>query len=215
MANDYLNTISNLIQNKKVVNMETIKSLLPNRSKISIFRDLEHLGCLTSYNNAGGYYTLPAIPKFDDDDIWIYGAGKFSSHGTLKNTVRIMVENSYDGRTHDELSYKLGVRVQNTLHDLVTKTIITRDKCQGVYVYFHIDIEIRRLQMDRRNGRASLQTDPYITIEILLAVIKHPEHSIAEIQKDTAQKGLNIGINQIEAVFRIYDLGKKNSLLPY
>ena len=66
--------------------------------------------------------------------------------------------------------------------------------------------------MDRHNGIASLYTDPYITIEVLLAVIKHPDHSIADIQKDTAQKGLNIGINQIEAVFKIYDLGKKNSL---
>jgi len=212
MAIDYLCTISNLIQDKKVVTMETIKSQLPNRSRVSIFRDLEQLGCFTSYNNAGGYYTLPTIPKFDDDGIWVYEASKFSSHGTLKNTVRIIVENSYDGRTHDELSYKLGIRVQNTLHDLVTKTLITRDKCQGVYVYFHINIETRRLQMDRRNGIASLQTDPYNTIEILLAVIKHPDHSIAEIKKDTAQKGLNIGINQIEAVFRIYDLGKKNSL---
>jgi len=212
MTVDYLSIISNLLQKQKVIDMKTLKIQFPERSRISIFRDLEQLGYLTSYNNAGCYYTLPAIPKFSSDGIWCFGESKFSLHGTLKNTVKVMVENSYDGRTHDELSYKLGVRVQNTLHDLVVKTLISRDKCQGVYVYFHIDSEIMRLQMDRRNGIASLYTDPYITIEVLLAVIKHPDHSIADIQKDTAQKGLNIGINQIEAVFKIYDLGKKNSL---
>jgi hypothetical protein len=212
MTDEYTTGISEFIKKKKVVDLESIQGLFPERSRISIIRDLVKLHYITSYNYAGGYYTLPQLTNFNEDGLWFYGNARFSVHGSLKNTVKNMIDQSPAGKTNDELKHKLGVRVQNTLLDLSTSLLVMRKKYQGIYVYFNKDDQIYNLQMKKRNDAASMQENPYITIEVLRAVITHPDLPAAGIHKVLVQDGLTISPEQVEAVFQTYNLGKKNSL---
>ena len=86
---------------------------------MTAFRRLSELSYLSSYSHAGRYYTLPDIPQFDPDGLWLHGGVGFSRHGTLKDTVPVLVDRSESGVLHRELQRRLQVRVHNTLLDLV------------------------------------------------------------------------------------------------
>jgi hypothetical protein len=211
MKIDYSDKIASLFRKNKVVKLTSIMELVPNRSRCSIFRDLERLRYISSYNHAGCFYTLSGIPTFDKDGIWQYKGAFFSAHGSLKNTTKYLVDNSQNGKTHDELRNKLGIRVQNTLLDLVSMSAIIREKHMGTYVYISADDEARHKQMEKRRNDAIVKVSPYTTIEILRVVIKYPNYQASAIHSLLSKDGVNISLSQIESVFSLYDLGKKNS----
>jgi len=65
-------------------------------------------------------------------------------------------------------------------------------------------------QLDERNKNPGKPPfDPYLAIEVLRAVIKHLEHSAAEIQHCLNKAGVKIKMKQTEGIFSFYDLGKK------
>jgi hypothetical protein len=210
MPRDVAQEINSIFRDHLVLNMGSIQKLIPNRSRISIFRDLRTAGYLSSYNLAGQYYTLIGIPQFDESGLWNYTGAFFSINGSLKNTARLMVAESEAGFTHDELREKLGIRLQNTLRDLVSAELIARQEIDGVYVYMSTDPAKSASQITRRAAR--LPADPYVTIEILRAVIKTPDLTPSEICTALRSGGADISLRQIVAVFGYYDLGKKNSL---
>jgi len=214
VKNEYTDKMADLFNKNKVMDYASIHALFPSRSRSSIIRDLKALQYISSYNRAGCYYTLLGIPSFDSDGIWWYQEAYFSSHGTLKSTVKYLVDNSADGRTHDELRQKLGVRVQNTLLDLVDSGAVAREKYNSTYLYVGTENEVRQKQMDKRSDLASMQVDPYATIEILRTVIKHPGLQAKTIQSILADGGASISIGQVEAVFGAYDLEKKTLVTP-
>lgn len=209
MKNEYADKISELFLKNKVMDFAAVQALFPNRSRSSLLRDLKALQYMTSYNSAGCYYTLPGIPIFDSDGIWRHNGAYFSSHGSLKNTAKQLVDKSLDGRTHDELRGKLGVRVQNTLLDLVASEAIAREKHNAAYLYVSVESDARKKQLSKRMEATALQVNPYITIEVLRAVIKHPGLQAPAIQGILAKGGSGISAGQVEAVFHAYDLEKK------
>ncbi|MCL2853801.1 MAG: hypothetical protein FWE20_12390 [Defluviitaleaceae bacterium] len=211
MAVDHAQRLGELIHKHIVMNLASIKASFPGRSRNSIVRDLKALHYLSSYNNAGGYYTLPGIPSFDSDGIWRHADAYFSKHGTLKSTAKRMVDSSENGLTHDELRTKLGVRVQNTLLDLATQGEISREKHGGAYIYVSADNELRLGQVGKRLAAKEARVDPYTTIAVLNAVIKHPGLNAQGICSILADGGSNIGLTQVATVFDAYDLEKKNS----
>jgi len=212
MADNHAQRLGELIHKRIVMDLASIKASFPGRSRNSIVRDLKALRYLSSYNKAGGYYTLPGIPNFDSDGIWWHADAYFSEHGSLKSTAKHLVDISEDGRTHDELRTKLGVRVQNTLLDLVTSGEISREKHCGAYLYVSADNESRLGQVGKRLASKERSADPYTTIEVLSAVIKHPGFSAQEIYAILADGGSNVGAAQVAAVFGAYDLEKKTLL---
>jgi len=62
--------IEKLLNKNMVVTIEDLKNTLNTDFSKTIFRYLKEIGYLTSYNNAGRFYTLPHTPKFDE-----YGHG--------------------------------------------------------------------------------------------------------------------------------------------
>jgi len=50
---------------------------------------------------------------------------------------------------------------------------------------------------------------------VLLAVIRQPDMSAADIFRVLSKKGISVTQNEIETIFQYYDLGKKNSQLKY
>jgi hypothetical protein len=218
MKRNLLSQMVQLFKKNLILDMNSIQKSFPNRSRCSIFRDLQKIGYISSYNKAGSYYTLKSIAQFDNDGIWQHEGVFFSCHGSLKQTLKHMVDISAAGHTHPELQHILGLRVHNTLLDLVSAKAIEREMFEGLYVYTHNNPEIKLCQLDERQKQSRWQhnissLNPYTTVEVLLAVIKQPDRSAADIFKVLSKKGINVAQNEIETIFQYYDLGKKNSQL--
>ena len=220
MKNDFLSQLVQLFKKNSVLDMISIQKSFPERSRCSLFRDLQKIGYISSYNKAGGYYTLKSIPQFDTNGIWHHEGIFFSSHGSLKKTVKYMVDVSAAGRTHQELQHTLGLRVHNTLLDLISINAVSREILEGLYVYAHNTPEIKLRQLDERRKQSNWShtiapLNPYTTVEVLLTVIKQPDRPAEDIFQILSGKGISVTRNDIEIIFQYYDLGKKNSPLKY
>lgn len=220
MESVFLNQLIQLFNKNLILDMSTIQKSFPNRSRCSIFRDLYKSGYISSYNKAGSYYTLKNIPRFDAAGIWRHDEVFFSKHGSLKETVKHMIYTSEAGRTHLDLQQILGLRVHNTLLNLVSIKAVFREKLDGTYIYLHNNPEIRFFQLDKRQQQSSWDhkvstINPYITVEVLLAVIRQQDQSATDIYNVLSEKGINVTRDEIDTIFQHYDLGKKNSRLRY
>ena len=218
MQREFLDQLMQLFNKSSVLDMETIQRLFPHRSRCSIFRDLNKIGYISSYNNTGAFYTLKGIPQFDGNGIWKHNGVYFSARGSLKETVNYLVDISTAGRTHPELEEIVYLRVHNTLLDLISARAIFREKIDGVYVYTNINPDIRLVQLKERQQQSEQKhrissLSPYTIVEILLTVIKHQDHSASGIHDALSKKGVRVTPNEVESVFQYYDLGKKNSQL--
>ena len=92
------------IREKQVVTIENLVRL----SKCSIStmrRRLKKWQAYTSYNKNGKYYTLPCIPQFNRNGIWVYKKNIcFSKYGSLKKTIIHLVNISEAGYSISELN---------------------------------------------------------------------------------------------------------------
>jgi hypothetical protein len=197
-----------------------------NRSRTSIMRYFNEIGYYTSYNHAGEYYTLKMIPAFDKNGLWKYRSAYFSSHGSLRDAAKALVDESESGYTHNELKEILGIRMYNTLLDLVSDGLISRYEYDGEYIYVSHEQEQQEKQIATRENTApkmkikkeAVKRAPRITpaaglneiIEVLLAYIgghMQPGSAYSHLHR----KGVNVTPRQIQVIFEFYDLGKKNS----
>jgi hypothetical protein len=76
-------TLEKLFRRRPVVQLNELQRALGTSTRTA-FRVLDRLGYLNSYNHAGAYYTLRAIPEFDAHGLWVHGEVRFSKHGTLR-----------------------------------------------------------------------------------------------------------------------------------
>jgi hypothetical protein len=173
------------------------------------------MGYLSSYSHAGKYYTLARVPSFDADGLWAHSGVLFSSHGTLRNTVVHLVNKALAGHTHPELRDRLRLRVYDTLHDLVTAGEIGRTKIEQLYLYVSAEPKAAEAQIATRQrlitepARPGLLPDAAVVIEVLLAVIHSPKPDVAAVAALMRAQGKAITLEQVEAVWAHYELGKK------
>lgn len=203
---------------KPVVDLPVLKNALGTSSHMTVFRALSRMGYRTSYSHGGRYYTPASIPRFDQDGLWTHGDVLFSKDGTLRATIVSLVTNAIAGKTHAELQDKLRLRVYDTLLDLVTDKQIGRAELEGLYLYVSADASRARAQLQARHCMppalpqppASL-SEPEVTIEILLVVIRHPKEDIEGIVSALRLSKQGISREQVEAVWARYGLGKKKA----
>src|SRR4030043_1230093 len=81
------------IQREKVITVLQLSSLLQS-SVITARRYLKSWRAYTSYNQKGLYHTLPSIPDFDENGLWVYHSVRFSRHGTLRDTIVHLLRHS-------------------------------------------------------------------------------------------------------------------------
>ncbi len=148
-----------LFERHRVMDTEMVRRNLRGRSRRSVFRDLKRVGYCTSYTHAGKFHTLKSIPEFDSEGLWKHGDVCFSRYGTLRNTTAEMIKKSEAGRTHGELEGRLGVRLHNTLLDLVRSGEIGREKAGRLYVYLGADPERAAVQLRRRRSLNAFPAD--------------------------------------------------------
>ena len=207
-----------MFRKKYIANLEELFDVLDTRSRMSVFRRLKLLGYLSSFTDAGGYYTLQDIPKFDILGLWFYRDVGFSRAGTLKSTVIDIVTLSEAGKTPTELLNLLRLKVanslHNTLHGLIKGKQLKRHRLQGLALYTSNDADIAGKQITARREKlkSGLQLPTVVSMEVTIAVLVEalragkilvPPSTVAA--RLNAQ-GMTISVEQVEQIFSQYSL---------
>lgn len=216
-----------MFRKKYIATIDEVFQILDTNSRMSAFRRLKSMGYLTSFTNAGRYYTLSDIPRFDEQGLWFYQDVGFSHAGTLKSTVIGLVNFSAAGMTPNEALNLLRLRVPNSLHNalhgLIKDGYLKRQRLQGIPLYTSIDSDIARKQMAVRLEKlenrplppiASTETTIAVLVEALKAGKALPS-STTVAARLTAQS-MPITVDQVEQIFDEYDLSaeKKTAAQP-
>lgn len=211
--------ITSWLQRKKVADMKELREVLGGRSRRSVFRDLSEAGYRTSYTHVGRYYTLEDVPVFDDQGLWFHRDIGFSRAGTLKQTAAVQVEQTPDGRTHDELQGLLRVRVHNTLLGLVREGRIGRERLGRVYLYVSADPERAAQQVAERRELSALMakmlrvpTDEEV-VEVLVEALRAAPAIPApdQVAQRLVARGMRLEPHHVQMVYEEHGLvpGKK------
>jgi hypothetical protein len=124
------------LNDKKIMTIDELKSILRTRCRMTVFRKLSMLGYISSYSHSGKYYSLKNIARYNKYGIWSYMSALFSKNGTLKKTIEFLIGRSTQGYTASELNNILRVKVEDVLLELVKNKIVFRKKLSGIYIYY-------------------------------------------------------------------------------
>lgn len=215
---DHLAALDHLFARKPIATLDELRAALGTDSRTTVFRVVSRVGYRTSFSHAGRYYTLERVPKFNARGLWFHREVGFSSHGTLRATVVVLVDRSDAGCTHEELQAELKLRLHDTLRSLVEDRYIGRERVEDVYLYVSARPKVARAQVERRRRAVAKALavvpalDPARAIDVLVAVIHHPSDDPKAIVARLATEGRLVGLAQVEQLFRRYDLpGKKTA----
>ena len=203
---DAQKALRTLFKKKRVARLAEIYTALHTTSRMSAIRRLRELDYLSSYSHGGRFYTLPSIAHFDAQGLWRYEDVGFSRFGTLKDTLIQLIDPSIAGKTHEELEWQLGIRVHNSLLDLVRCARITREAAAGQFVYLSIDpVRAQQQLACRHEHRADSVQDVLpdgIVIEVLAEMIRADTVAIDEpaILSRLVAKGIDISATQLSQV---------------
>ena len=203
---DAQKALRTLFKKNRVVRLAEIYTVLHTTSRMSAIRRLRELDYLSSYTHGGRYYTLPAVAHFDAQGLWRYEDVGFSRFGTLKDTLIQLIDPSIAGKTHEELERQLGIRVHNSLLELVRHARISREATAGQFVYLSIDPDKAQVQLAcRHEHRADSVQDVLpdgIVVEVLAEIIRADTIAIDEpaILSRLVAKGIDISATQLSQV---------------
>ncbi len=161
-----------LFQDNKVVTMLEMKKALGTNSTMTIFRRLKELNYISSCSHSGKYYTLKRIAKFNDNGVWFFKSILFSSHPSLSETIKALIDHSEQGHTAHQIEQILKVRPNGYLIELIKKEIVCRKKLSGKYVYFSKIEEKKKQQELLRKDRVDEAGLTGLKPDILLNELK-------------------------------------------
>jgi hypothetical protein len=179
-----------------------------------VLRRLSEHGYRASYNASGRYLTVDEVADFDSRGLWSFRSARFALHGTLKETIIHFVASGPSGMTHDEVSGLLGVRVHNTLRELVREGRIARELLGGVFVYVAAAGPAHEAQVEARSrdlGEPAIRPTSGQVIAVLLELVKDPGVSRDGIVSRSHGVGVKITRTVVDAIFSRYDLEKKRA----
>jgi hypothetical protein len=207
-----------MFRKKYIANLDELFDVLDTRSRMSVFRRLKPLGYLSSFTDAGGYYTLQDIPKFDMLGLWFYRDVGFSRAGTLKSTVIDVVHFSEAGKTPTELLNLLRLKVANSLHNTLSGLIkgkhLKRHRLQGLALYTSIDSDIAAKQIAARGEKikSGLPVATVVSIEVTLSVLVEALRAgkilvaPSTVAARLNAQGMTISVDEVEQIFSQYGL---------
>ncbi|MCD4806175.1 MAG: hypothetical protein K8R13_01085 [Methanococcoides sp.] len=182
-------------------------------SAITIRRKLKKSGAITSYNKNGRFYTLPHIPKFDSHGLWSHNDIRFSKHGNLKQTIMQLINQSSIGLHAEAIGELIGYPSHSLLHQLCLKSTVQREKLHGKYVYFSIDEQLYKSQL---NKCTSLRTQYIeddipciIAIRLLIEKIRRPKDSLSYLVGILRRENIKISELQANHFFEKHGIEKK------
>jgi hypothetical protein len=205
-----------LFRKERIADLEVLFRTLQTDSRMSVFRRLSAIGYLSSYSHAGRYYTLRDIPDFDPDGLWLYRGVRFSRLGSLKSTVEHLVDVSPSGQFHSELLLRVGVRVHNTLLDLVESDRVGREPLGEQYLYVSVRKRVAKAQIARR--RKEMESGPLpgtspptrVVVDVLLEAIHGAglEPQARTIALGLAARGSRVSVEEVDAILEAHGLKK-------
>lgn len=180
-----LKSVFKFLEDKKVFTLDQLVSSLSCSTPTARLK-LKQWQAYTSYNQNGRYYTMPRVPRFDENGLWSYEAISFSKYGNLKNTVVHLINNSPLGLSGNEIGNLVRLPPRSFLHHFRNVAGIYREKREGVYVYFSDDA-VRYKEQVRNRSRALIAEEKLLSdadaIVILTALIKHHGISMEDIME--------------------------------
>ncbi len=184
-------------------------------SRSTVLRRLKDHGYYSSYNASGRFVTIKEVAEFGACGLWVCKDARFSKRGTLKDTVAHFAQSSERGMTHEELTTLLGIRVHNTLLDLVTQGRIRRERVGPTFVYCSGEPSVHKQQTQERKVALS-QSEPCRPtsaqkIATLLELIKDPNAERQEIVIRCKRRGVALSRVVVDAIFEKYGLEKKGA----
>lgn len=166
-------TLKTLLLKDKIATMHKLKKALKTSVDMTVLRKLTELSYLTSYSHSGRYYTLAEIPKYDENGIWVHQNVYFSQHNTLIDTLCVLITDSVQGYSKNELEKILNTRVQEQLFQLYQNKLVRREKMDRQYIYFASDVNNYRQQKSNRHDfPSSTLGSVYIEEDILAHELK-------------------------------------------
>ena len=207
-----------MFRKKYIANLDELFDVLDTRSRMSVFRRLKPLGYLSSFTDAGSFYTLQDIAKFDTLGLWFYQGVGFSRAGTLKSTVIDIVHLSEAGKTPTELLNLLRLKVanslHNTLHGLIKGKQLIRHRLQGLALYTSNDSEIagKQIAARREKIKSGLKVATVVSFEVTIAVLVEALRAGKVVVPATtvaarlSAQGMTISVDQVQQIFSQYDL---------
>lgn len=207
-------SLERIFRTPRVLTLEELANYL-GRSRSTALRRLRTHGYYSSYNKRGRFMTIEEVCRFDSHGLWCCKGARFSRQGTLKNTIFHLVQNSKRGMTHDELATRLGLRVHDTLLDLVAEDKIQRHKLGPTYVYLSRKRSVQNKQARQRKECLKDRPKPHATsqqkIATLLELIKDPKATRDDIVLRCRGTGVAITRILMDIIFEQYDLDKKRA----
>lgn len=195
-------------QKLKVITIDQLVGLL-ECSVITARRQLKKWRTYTSFNMNGRYYTLPGIPRFDENGIWRYQRILFSKYGTLMQTISELIRRAERGLSAKQISQVVEVASNSSVFSRVQSVPgIRRERHQGRFVYFSEEKYQEQKEALYEPEHVRLPTDAEGLL-ILVQYIKHPHSSIEELSDRVAEQGRKIDHRVIQVFLEHHDLLKK------
>ena len=154
-----VDSLLSLFHRLQALTMPEMKEALGTPVDMTVFRKLAPLGHLTSYSHRGGFYTLPALARFDDQGLWMARGAWFSQHGTLLDTAEALVREGTAGYHAGELEARLHVPVKDALRQLTLEGRIHRSEHAGLYLYTAPSRELRQQQKAARRALTEVEDE--------------------------------------------------------
>ena len=191
----------------KVLTIEQLVGLLES-SVITARRQLKKWKAHTSFNMNGRYYTLPGIPRFDENGIWKYQRVLFSKYGTLTETICQLMRRSETGLSARHIARVVEVASNSSVFSRLHSVAgIRRERQQGHFVYFSDERyqEQKAALCQTQQGRRLSDAE---AVMILVEYIKHPQ-SMEDLAERVSGQGRSIDRNAIYGFLKHHDLLKK------
>ena len=204
-----------LLASRAPVTFQQLQAALGDASRTTTFHYLKQVRHLRSYNHNGRYYTHRDPLRFDCHGLVSLGDIHFSRDGTLGATVLRLVRESATACTHKELQALLHVPVHAFLLAAVRRQALRRERMAGVWVYRSSDpargAAQRRARQARFDPPPAAAWEPTVIREVLLALIRHPGASPAQLARRLQGHAPPIALSQVAAVFARFDLAQIES----
>lgn len=195
---------------QKIITIEQLLHLL-QCSAITVRRRLKNWKTFTSINKNGRYYTLPQIPKFDENGLWKYQTVLFSMHGNLKQTIIELIKQSSTGLSAVDIAEIIEISSSSSYFSQIKNSIgIKREKHQGRFLYFS-DVPTNYQRQKRASDHqktADWPTDAQ-AVDILVHMIKNPGIAIEQLAIEAAPQGKRFDSATMKRFLQFHELLKK------
>jgi hypothetical protein len=206
-----------LLQQRRVARFVDLANI-SDLSLKTVHRALTKVGYHTSINANSAYVALRHVPQFDARGLWLHQQICFSRYGSLRATIRALIEQAPDGCSVEELQSLLRTRVHNHLSMLLGAGEIGRFHLGRHTVYTAPQRTVQQKQQACRQERqlAALMPvrtvpagiDAVAVIHLLIQLLRTPQARPAALSASLQTHGIQMDAEHVSQVLAFYSLKK-------